>query len=434
MTVGARDVSAADTPELPDGAVSSRILQHLPGPDRRRIALRVTPAAEGALRRGHPWLFDEAIRHQSHAGRPGDLAVVFDEQRRFLAIGLYDPDSSIRVRILQRGETAPINRDWFQNKLSTAALLRSPLLARGTTGCRLIHGENDGFPGLVVDRYEQTLVLKLYTAAWIPHLRNVLLALASVAPADRVILRLGRATARRPLHLHGLEDGMLLSGSPVQGPVIFRENGLRFEVDPVRGQKTGFFLDQRDNRARVEQLAGRKSVLNVFAYTGGFSLYAARGGARSVVSLDASVPALEAAERNFRLNRDVPGVAAAAHETMAGDAFQALAQMGERGSRFDLVIVDPPAFARRKAEVGSALAAYRRLTRLGMGVLRSGGTFVASSCTSHVTAGDFFATVNRSAKAAGRPLREIERTGHPLDHPVGFREGKYLKCLFAVST
>ena len=433
MPVGTRDSSAADTPGLPDRAASSRVFQHLPEPDSRRIALRVTPAAERALRRGHPWLFDEAIRYQSHEGLPGDLAVVFDEKRHFLAIGLYDPNSSIRVRILQRGEAAPINREWYQARFSTAALLRSPLLASGTTGYRLVHGENDGLPGLVVDRYEQVLVLKLYTTAWIPHLHDVLPALTQVMPADQVILRLGRAATRRLHHLHGLKDGILLSGSALRGPAIFRENGLRFEVDPVRGQKTGFFLDQRENRARVERITAGKSVLNVFAYTGGFSVYAARGGAQSVVSLDTSSPALEAAKRNFRLNQDAPGVAAARHETVTDDAFQALAQMGESGSRFELVIIDPPAFARRKAEAGRALAAYRRLARLGLGVLRPGGALVISSCTSHVTAEDFFTMVNKAAREAGRPLREIERTGHPLDHPVGFREGEYLKCLFAVA-
>lgn len=433
IPLGGPDWNAADTPERLDSPSSLRSLQHIPGPDPRRVALRVAPAAERALRHGHPWLFDQAVRHQSHEGRPGDLAVIFDRHRRFLAIGLYDPHSSIRVRVLHRGKPEPVNQAWYRGRFSVAALLRAPLLASDTTGYRLVHGENDGLPGLVVDRYGETLVLKLYTPAWIPHLRHVLPALASVVPAERVVLRLGQATKGLSQHLHGLEDGILLFGQPLDGPVIFRENGLRFEADPVRGQKTGFFLDQRDNRARVEKMAARKRVLNAFAYTAGFSVYAARGAARSIVSLDASSPALEAAKRNFRLNWDEPYVAAARHEIVADDAFLALTEMGERGCRFDLVIIDPPAFARRKAEVGRALAAYRRLAGLALGVLRRGGVLVASSCSSHVTADEFFTTVNQAAAAAGRPLREIERTGHPLDHPVGFREGEYLKCLFAVS-
>jgi 23S rRNA (cytosine1962-C5)-methyltransferase len=215
--------------------------------------------------------------------------------------------------------------------------------------------------------------------------------------------------------------------------VIFDENGLRFEVDPVRGQKTGFFLDQRDNRARVEALAAGARVLNVFAYTGGFSLYAARGGARAVTSLDLSALALAAAERNFALNRALPAVAAAQHELLAGDAFDALAELARARRTFDLVIVDPPAFAKRQAEVERALAAYARLTRLALAVTRPGGTLVIASCSSRVSAAAFYDAVLAAAAQAGRPLRELARTGHALDHPVRFAEGEYLKCLFAVA-
>ncbi|MFH1086249.1 MAG: class I SAM-dependent rRNA methyltransferase [Chloroflexota bacterium] len=409
----------------------------LPAPAERRISLRVTPAAERALRGGHPWLFDQAIRQQSHDGRPGDLAVVFDRERRFLAVGLYDPGSAIRVRILQQGEPAPIDQDWFHARLAAAAERRAPLRALppalATTGYRLVHGENDGLPGLVIDRYAETAVLKLYTSAWIPHLCDVLAALDSISASERLVLRLSRAARTQPADLYGLADGTLLAGPPLAGPVLFAENGLRFEADPVLGQKTGFYLDQRDNRARVEGLAAERTVLNVFSYTGGFSVYAARGGARSVISLDASAPALQAAERNMAHNSHIPAVAAAAHETTAGDAFEALAQMARAGRRFDLVIVDPPAFAQSRAQVPQALAAYARLTRLALGVLRAGGTLVQASCSAQVTAELFFAVVHRAAAQAGRPLREIERTGHALDHPIGFREGAYLKCVFAVA-
>ena len=411
------------------------MLSHIPTPTEQRIAVHVTPAAERAIRQGHPWLFDQAIRQQNHEGRPGDLAVIFDRQRRFLAVGLYDPHSPIRVRILQQGKPATIDRDWFQARLAAAAQLRAPLQKSATTGYRLVHGENDGMPGLVVDCYGQTLVYKLYTAAWLPHLRDVLSAQEHIVPAERIVLRLGRAMQEQPGHLYGLGDGAILSGPDLDGPVIFEENGLRFEVDPVRGQKTGFFLDQRENRARVEKLSGGKTVLNVFAYTGGFSLYAARGGAHAIISIDVSRPALAAAARNFDLNCEHPSVAAAArkHELLAEDAFEALARLGRNGRRFDVAIIDPPAFAKKRAEIKRALSAYRRLTRLGLAVLRSGGTLVMACCSSKIGADEFFAAVHQAAAQAGRPLREIERTGHPLDHPVGFKEGAYLKCLFAVA-
>ncbi|MBN1978289.1 MAG: class I SAM-dependent methyltransferase [Anaerolineae bacterium] len=403
----------------------------MPGPADRRIAVHVTPEAERALRHGHPWLFDQAIRRQSHEGLAGDLAVVFDRNRDFLAVGLYDPRSTIRVRVLHHGRPATIDRDWFRAKLAAAAQVRASLLDGATTGYRLVHGENDGLPGLVVDCYDQTLVLKLYTPAWLPHLRDVLPALVDVIPAERLILRLGRAMLEQPQELCGLRDGETLCGPDLDGPVLFRENGLCFEADPVRGQKTGFFLDQRDNRARVEKLACGKEVANVFAYTGGFSVYAARGGARCVVSIDVGTAALEAAVRNMALNAHVPAVAAAAHEIVTGDAFEALARLGETGRRFDLVIIDPPAFAQKQEQAAQALSAYERLTRLGLGVLRPGGTLVQASCSSRVDAEAFFEAVHRAAAQAGRPLREIERTDHPLDHPVTFKEGAYLKCLFA---
>jgi 23S rRNA (cytosine1962-C5)-methyltransferase len=408
-------------------------LPQIPGPADRRIAVRVTPEAERALRNGHPWLFDQSIRQQSHEGQPGDLAVVFDRKRNFLAVGLYDPLSSIRVRILQHGEPAAIDQDWFRVRLEAAARVRAPLLDGATTGYRLAHGENDGLPGLVVDCYERTLALKLYTSAWLPHLRDVLTALSCVNPAERVVLRLGRAVLEQPQELYGLRDGAILLGPDLDGAVLFRENGLCFEADPARGQKTGFFLDQRDNRARVEKLSEGRAALNVFAYTGAFSVYAARGGARSVVSVDTSVLALQAAARNMAHNQDVPAAAAAAHETMTGDAFEALAQMGENGRRFEMVIIDPPSFAQSQMQVARALAAYERLTRLGLRVLRPGGVLVQASCSSRVDTETFFEAVNRAAVQVGRPLREIERTGHPLDHPITFKEGAYLKCLFAIA-
>lgn len=403
----------------------------LPAPDDRRLALRVTRQAQQALRAGHPWLFDRSIVAQSAEGQPGDLAVIFDDRRRFLAIGLYDPASPIRVRVLQHGVQATIDAAFFAGRLAAAAERRAPLASTETTGYRLVHGEGDGLPGLVIDRYDRVLVLKLYSAAWLPHLPAVLDGLAAVAAADWIVLRLSRAVQSQVL-FPGVVDGATLAGAPPDGPLLFRENGLRFEVDVLRGQKTGFFLDQRDNRARVETLAAGQETLNVFAYTGGFSLYAARGGAATVASLDVSAPALEAAQRNFALNDDLPAVAAAGREFMAEDAFAGLARLAAEGRRFDLVVVDPPAFAQQQAAIPAALLAYERLTRLALGVLRPGGTLVSASCSSRVSEEEFFAAVHRGAARAVRVLHEFDRTGHPLDHPVRFPEMAYLKCLYAV--
>jgi len=404
------------------------------GGSSSRIALRVTPAAERALRRGHPWLFDTAISRQSCEGCAGDLAVIFDRKDRFLAVGLFDPTSQIRVRVLQHGKPAPVGQGLFARRVRAALAIRQPLEASATTGYRLIHGESEGLPGVVIDRYAQTLVIKLYSAAWLAHLDELVSAVRTVVPATCVVLRLSRGVGECARKMGGLLDGAILAGPALAEPVRFQENGLWFEADPIHGQKTGFFLDQRDNRVRVERLSGGKRVLNVFAYTGGFSVYAARGGARSVVSVDISRPALAAAVRNFALNRDVPNVATARHVTVVEDAFVALTRFMHENRQFDLVILDPPAFAKKESEVQGALASYQRLVQGGLAVLRRGGTLVVASCSSRVSAGAFFACVHKAAAEAGCRLDEIERTGHPIDHPIKFREAAYLKCLFAVAT
>lgn len=404
-------------------------------PSSRRIALRIKPTAERALRNGHPWLFEDAILEQSHEGSPGDLAIVFDKKRRFLAVGLYDPRDSIRVRILQHKKPAPINQDWFKKNLALAKKRRQPLITGSpettTTGYRLVHGENDSFPGLVLDLYNQSAVLKLYTPAWIPHLEDFLCALQNTAPVERIVLRLSRAMMEHQQSLHGLQDGLILIGTTINHPILFHENGLIFETDPIRGQKTGFFLDQRDNRARVGKLSKGKSVLNVFAYTGGFSVYAARGGAKKIISLDQSNHALETAVRNFSHNNKIPDVLSAKHEIMADDAFAAMNKMKNESRRFDMVIVDPPMFAQKKAQVSKAIQAYRRLTQLSLSLLYPGGILVQASCSNPIEAALFFKNVQQSALQMGRPITEIERSQHALDHPITFKEGAYLKCIFA---
>lgn len=412
-------------------------LSHIPPPAARRMAVHISPEAERAVRNGHPWLFESAITRQSFDGAPGDIAVIFDRKRRFLAAGLFDPHSPIRVRVLQHGTPAQIGPEFFAEKLRTAAATREPLRhlppERTTTGYRLVYGESDGLPGLVIDRFNRVAVVKIYSAAWVPHLRAILFALLDVLTLDSVVLRMSRMVQKTPSTLYGLMDGQTIFGERVDAPVLFRENGLVFESDPVRGQKTGFFLDQRDNRAQVESLARGKSVLNLFSYTGGFSLYAARGGATDVVSVDISAPALAVAERNFAHNAHIPAVAAAHHTTIAEDVFAVLERLTAERRLFDVVIIDPPMFAQKKAQVAGAVAAYKKLTRLGLRVLKPGGTLVQASCSSRVDGDTFFGAVEQTAVRAGRPLRNIVRTGHPLDHPVKHPESAYLKCLFAVA-
>ncbi len=403
-------------------------LRHLPRPSDRRIALHVSPAAEKSLRAGHPWLYESSIIKQSHAALPGDLAVIYDKKNRFLAVGLYDPVSPIRVKVLHAGKPVNINQDWFYEQLTEAADVREPLLATQTNGYRLIHGENDKLPGLIIDRYADTYVVKIYTAAWLPHLQAVLAALIELETPERIVLRLNRALQADNI---GLRDGQIVYGEPLTQPIIFYENGLKFAADVVQGHKTGFFFDQRDNRSLVAQHAAGKHVLDVFAYSGGFSVYAASGGAKSVLSLDVSAPALAAAQHNMALNQQHPAVARATHEVIAADAFDSMTRLHQERRRFEMVIVDPPSFAKSSAEFDRALAAYARLVRLALPLVHKNGILVIASCSSHVSSEAFFRTITDTAQQQSRPIREIARTGHALDHPIGFLEGAYLKCLFA---
>ncbi len=367
------------------------------------------------------------VTHQNRDAGPGTLAALYDDKRKQIGLGLYDPLSPIVVRVLHRGGPRAIDDALFAERVHEAAELREPLLRDGTDGYRVIYGEGDALPGLVVDRYGDTLVVKLYTAAWFARLGPVLDALVAQLSPRTIVLRLARVLQEHAPS-PALTDGQTLFGPPPPDRVAFTENNLAFLADPLRGQKTGFFLDQRDNRRRVEQRAAGTRMLNVFSYSGGFSLYAARGGAREVTSLDLAKPALDDAERQFALNR--PALGGAVHRTICADAFAGLRALAEQEPRYDLVVIDPPSFAKRREEKERALHSYARLCTLGLAVLAPGGQLVLASCSSRIDAPTFRATMLDAAAHAGRPLVVEEETGHAIDHPVGFADGAYLKCLF----
>ena len=399
---------------------------------QKTLRLRITAAAETIVRAGHPWLFADSIHELNRAGQAGELAVIFDRKDKFLAVGLFDPDSPIRVRILHAGKPATIDAAWWQARLEQALARRRNLFDAQTTGYRLIHGESDGWPGLVLDRYDRSLVMKIYTAAWLPRLDEILALFKEKIPCKRIVLRLSRniqavAERRTPPR----RDGQIVFSQPAEtglgAPIIFLENGLRFEADVLRGQKTGFFLDQRENRREVETLARGRRVLNAFSFSGGFSVYAARGGAKSVTDLDISAHALESAKRNFALNKNFPGVAACRHETVQADAFEWLAAGADK---FDLIVLDPPSLAKRAAEREGAIRAYERLNSLGIQKLAHDGILVAGSCSAHVLAADFFDAVRRAAMKSGRQFTELKTLQHPPDHPAGFKEAEYLKVIY----
>ena len=387
---------------------------------RPRLRLQLFPRAESAVRKGHPWVFGDSIKSQNREGEAGEMAVMYDRKDRFMALGFYDPDSPIRVRIVHCGKPATIDRAWWLDRAVAAKERRGEVFSDATDGARGINGESDGFPGLVVDRYADTLVVKVYTAAWLQMWDEIESVLREVFAPKFLVLRMNRHL----LETSEFEEGF--RGEEGDDVVVFSENGIRFESAVRNGQKTGFFLDQRDNRARVEKLAKGRDVLNVFSFSGGFSLYAARGGAKSVADLDISAHALESAVQNFKLNADDPRIAAVPHETVQADAFK---WMDETERKFDLIVVDPPSLAKRARDQEGAISAYRHLNARAISMLRPGGILVAASCSAHVPAGDFLSMIRELAARSGRRWEELWTSGHAPDHQATFPEAEYLKAV-----
>ena len=391
------------------------------------LKVRLTSAAESAIRRGHPWVYADSIRECSRPGNAGDLAVVYNRLDRFLAFGLWDPDSPLRLRILHVGRPVKADAVWWRGRLREALSRREGLFDDQTNGYRWIYGESDGWPGLVLDRYGSTLVLKIYTAAWLTRLGEIARSIAEELKPERIVLRMSR-NSQVAAEQAGYHEGQNLLGTDFSERVEFLESGLRFESEVVRGQKTGFFLDQRENRRRVEGLASGAEVLNVFSFSGGFSLYAARGGAQKVTDLDISSHALAQARRNFSLNQDHPAVRRAIHEQIQADAFAWLSQAPER--QFDLVVLDPPSLAKRETERAEAIRAYERLAMDGIRRVRRGGMLLAASCSAHVSSEEFFGAVRNAFRMSRRPCTEVATEGHPPDHAATFAEAAYLKAIY----
>lgn len=402
-----------------------------------RVAVRLKNKGAQAVRKGHPWVFEDSIERISKEAPGGAVAVLFDSSsKNLLGAGLYDPFSPVRVKVLAQGaKTLPVGRLLFDKNLDEALALRLPLLPPETNAWRAVHGESDRFPGLVADKYDETLVIKIYSAAWLPWMDDVMNSFAEKLPEiRRCVVRLSREVNALLNGKAWFGDGSVFyaEGEPsFDGNLIFSENGIRFAADVIRGQKTGFFLDQRDNRFRVSRLSRGKRVLNVFSYSGGFSLYAAAGGASEVVSEDINKHAIECVNGNFELNKNIPAVAACRHSEITDDAFAAMEQLYRQKKCFDIVIVDPPSFAKAEAEVKTALNTYSRLARSAVKLLVPNGLLVFASCSSRVTADRLFEVVNEAARSVGRPLKEIDRTAHAIDHPARFKESSYLKCMFA---
>ena len=387
---------------------------------------------EESLGRFHPWVFSGAIHHIDGQPQEGDVIRIVNIDGRFLAVG-HIQIGSIAVRILSF-EDVIIDKAFWKERISAAYNVRKSIFCsqltapnkeskRLTNAYRLIHGEGDGLPGLIIDVYNRTAVMQAHSVGMHVSRREIADALAEVLDGtiDNIYYK-----SENTLAYKASEDGGngFLKGSLATADDIATENGLRFHVDWLGGQKTGFFVDQRENRALLEHYSQNRKVLNMFCYTGGFSFYAMRGGAELVHSVDSSSRAIDITRANVELN--FPGDTR--HEAFAEDAFKYLERMGDQ---YDLIILDPPAFAKHKDALRNALMGYRKLNAKAFEKIRPGGILFTFSCSQVVTKDNFRTAVFTAAAMSGRRVRILHQLTQPADHPVSIYhpEGEYLKGL-----
>lgn len=382
------------------------------------LKLRLARDLTRSLKRGHPWVFAEALRHLP-AAPPGSPAILLDNKKgREIARGFYDPTSPLAFRAGTTEPDEPLDESWAERRLQRAVALRRRLFDARTTGFRLLNGEGDGLPGLICDVYGQTAVIQLDgpgpSGFW--HGPGLATWLAEALSLTCVY--------HKPQSRSG-GSGQLLAGSLPSEPVPFLENGLNFRADIVHGQKTGFFLDQRENRQRIQQLSAGRRVLNVFGYTGGFSVAAGVGGAETVTTVDLAGPALALAEVHWQAN----GLEPTRHQTRKADAFNFLEAAAKKEQWWEVVIVDPPSFASAKESVPQALQAYQKLVAAGAAVTAPAGVLAAASCSSHVDQESFLQACQEGLSKARRRATLLGLYGQPADHPtpLAFPEFRYLK-------
>jgi 23S rRNA (cytosine1962-C5)-methyltransferase len=388
--------------------------------------LILKPGREKSLLRRHPWVFSGAVERVEGEAAPGATVDLLSAQGEFLARAAYSPSSQIRARVWTYDSDEPVDAAFFQRRIERAITARQGLCAADDPlpALRLVHAESDGLPGLIVDQYPDSLVVQFLAAGaevWRETIADILLQQTG----------LGAIYERSDADVRALE-GLLprvgpLRGNPLKN-VMITENGLKFAVDLANGHKTGFYLDQRENRRKVRLLAKERDVLDCFCYTGGFSANALAGGAASIVSVDTSAEALELCRENVSNNALTRPVR---HTTLQGDVFQLLRQFRDEARSFDLVILDPPKFAPTAAQAEKAARGYKDINLLGFKLLRPGGMLVTFSCSGGVDADLFQKIVASAALDAGVDAQIVEHLFQSPDHPVAlhFPEGAYLKGL-----
>lgn len=380
------------------------------------------PKKEDPLRGGHPWIFSKALA-SSPSCKPGTLVRVKDSHGRFVGLGSFHPGNSIRVRILSR-VSEPINLSFFSRKIEDLYNTKKIFLPPDTNGFRIVHGDADSLPGLVVDIYGRTLVFQITTVGMETYRPLILKALVSLFNPEAVVER-SDLESRKEEGLQPLP--VKIHYGSINAPVVFREAGISLIADPLGGQKTGFFLDQRELRGVIREYSGGKRVLNLFSYTGAFSVAAALGGALEVSSVDTSQTALSWIDKLLTQNGIT--VSEEKYPKICSDVFSFLSQESKDPGRYDLIICDPPAFAKKVAHKEEASKAYIRLNRLALSTLKKGAIFITSSCSGIFTAQDFQDLIRIAAGQSKRELVLLKSLVQPFDHTVsfGFPEGGYLK-------
>lgn len=377
---------------------------------------------EKSLRRRHPWIFSRGIQRVEGKPSLGQTVDVYDHQGQWLARGAFSPNSQIRVRVWTF-EQEDIDVDFFKKRLLQAQGLRDVLAARdGLTGYRLIAAESDGLPGITIDRYGDFLVCQLLSAGAEAQKDNLVEALVALYPACSIYERSDVSVRKK----EGLKERTgVLHGEMPPASVVIEENGVKISVDITGGHKTGFYLDQRDSREAAVKYVNGKRVLNCFCYTGGFGLYALKGGAAEVINVDVSQPALDIAKSNAEMN----GYDLSKAQFVNADVFKLLREYRDAGELFDVVIMDPPKFAESKAQLTGACRGYKDINMLAMQILKPGGTLLTYSCSGLMDNALFQKIIADAALDANRDVQFIERFEQAADHPIdtAYPEGFYLK-------
>ncbi|HXJ52409.1 MAG TPA: class I SAM-dependent methyltransferase [Burkholderiales bacterium] len=385
---------------------------------------------EKSLRRRHPWLFSGAVEKLSGKAGAGDTVDIRDASGKVLGRAAYSPKSQIRARVWTFDPSEEVDAAFFRRRIERALALREALPARRhTNALRLVHGESDGLPGLIVDRYADVLVAQ-FLAAGVERWRDPILDTLSELTAAEAIFERSDAEVRKLEALPARVGFARGNRNASRCPIV--EYGLNFRVDVEQGQKTGFFLDQRENRQRVRELAAGREVLDGFSYTGGFSIAALAGGASRITAIESSAPALEVARENLAANPfDASKV-----QFVQGDVFAQLRTLRDRAAKFQMVVLDPPKFAPGAAQVKNAARAYKDINLLAFKLLAPGGLLATFSCSGGVSAELFQSIVAGAALDAGADAKIVERFGAAADHPVAleFPEGEYLKGLLLVKS